>query len=151
RAMAVAPDPPDRGSEPRANDERRDHAMRRRPTGSWRGLLAPLSAALLLALPPAARAEERSMRFRPVPPESAAGLEQPRRAEREAEEIPDTTAESGSEAIPPPPVPPEPEKPEKPETRTTSGDIVRFGSDITVHRGQLIEGDVVSFGGNIEV
>jgi len=127
---------------------------RRRSTRAWLGWLA-LGA--MLALPLAAGAGERTMRmrFRPVPAESAAGLSRqtppPEAApetepETPPEETPDTTEEIGPGAIPTPPAPPE-----HPETRTTSGDIVRFGSDITVHRGQLIEGDVVSFGGNIEV
>src|SRR5262245_58214554 len=119
--------------------------------GTWTGLLA---AAVLLASAPSGRAQERTMRFRPVPPESAARFEEQNRTEAreplESQVEPDTTEESAPEGIPAvPPTPPPP--PEKSETRSTRGDIVRFGSDITVREGQTIEGDVQTFGGSIEV
>jgi len=132
--------------------------MDRSRRGTWTGLLA---AAVLMALAPSGRAQERTMRFRPVPPESAARFEERDRDDARVRivrrDTTDTTAESAPEAIPevppiPPPATPEnPEKPEVPGARSTSGDIVRFGSDITVRAGQTIEGDVQTFGGNIEV
>jgi len=97
------------------------------------------------------------MRFRPVPAESASTLSVP------SEALPDSTigrrhgragraltAPGPPSALEPPGVPEPPVVPE-PAVRTTSGDLVRFGSDITVKAGQLIQGDVVSFGGSIEV
>ena len=143
--------------------------MRKLPWGTWTGLLA---AAVLLASAPSGRAQERTMRFRPVPPESASRFEAQDRARRHPRAAQRDTTEEGSaeSAIPvppstePPPGAPErvenpevpeapeaPEKPEAPEARSTSGDIVRFGSDITVRMGQTIEGDVQTFGGDIEV
>src|SRR5262249_26915977 len=41
--------------------------------------------------------------------------------------------------------------PETWRSRSTTGDIVRFGSDITLSSEQVVEGDVVSFGGSVEV
>lgn len=48
------------------------------------------------------------------------------------------------------PVPPEaPEAPQAP--RSTTGEIVRFGSDIRVDEGQEVQGDVVAIGGDVSV
>ena len=134
--------------------------MRRLPDG---GLGGTLLIAVLLALPAwsaSTAAPERTMRFRPVPAESASSFdrttmtsERERRAE--ADSARRGRAPGVPLVVPTPPgateVPEPPEIPEPPAVRTTSGDIVRFGSDVTVKAGQLIEGDVVSFGGDIEV
>jgi hypothetical protein len=129
--------------------------MRRLPIGSWSGTLA---AAIVLALPMSSGAQERTMRFRPVPSESTSSYDA-----RDRQRSEDSTTTNRHGRIPPvpgvpavPPVPnvdaPEPpEPPEHSSGRSTSGDIVRFGSDITVQRDQTIDGDVVGFGGSIEV
>jgi hypothetical protein len=128
--------------------------MRRLPIGSWSGTLA---AAIVLALPMSSGAQERTMRFRPVSPESASSndaRDQAERYRRLAEDSTATNRRGGIPTVPPVPNVEAPEPPEPPEpssVRSTSGDIVRFGSDITVKSGQTIEGDVVSFGGSIEV
>jgi hypothetical protein len=124
------------------------------------GLSGTWLIALLLALPAGSApwaATERSMRFRPVPPESASSFDRTSmapsadssRAGRRGHITPAPIVIPPGGEIPEIPEPPEP--PEPPAVRTTSGDIVRFGSDITVKLGQMIEGDVVSFGGSIEV
>jgi hypothetical protein len=79
------------------------------------------------------------MRFRPVPPESAG------RYERTGAAAPEDTFTTSA-----PNVPATPETP-PPATRSTSGDIVRFGSDVTVEEGTTVVGDVVSFGGDVEI
>src|SRR5262245_20236319 len=162
--------PPARGPGPwgdrrRAKGERRERVMRRLPEGGTRGALLIASVIGLFAWPQPGSADERTMRFRPVPAESATTFDHAdmaaardrqaaadsavrrSRAPRAIPAIPEPpNPEAGDNAEPPPP----PEAPE-PSVRTTSGDIVRFGSDITIKPGQLIEGDVVSFGGEIEV
>jgi len=119
----------------------------------WTGVLA---FAALLALPLAGGAQERTMRFRPVSPESASSYDQTMREADRLRRAADSAATAAGHVAPIPPVPPAPgheppQLPEVPTVRTTSGDIVRFGSSITVKAGQLIEGDVVSFGGDVEV
>jgi hypothetical protein len=111
--------------------------MRRVHTATLTGLLA---LAALLAVPNVADAQQRTMRFRPVPPESAGRYEQ-------------TGAAAATDTAGIPAVPGVPEIPEvpPPTTRSTSGDIVRFGSDVTVEEGTTVTGDVVSFGGDIEI
>jgi len=127
--------------------------MRRLPSGTPTGLVALVA---LLAIAGGALAQERTMRFRPVPPESVTAREQ-RAAASRATPAPDRAERTGTtvRAVPePPPVPvvPEvPEVPEPPRIRSTSGDLVRFGSSVTVDEDQVIEGDVVSFGGDVEV
>ena len=131
--------------------------MRRLPVG---GLGGTWLIALLLAIPGGSApwaATERSMRFRPVAPESASSFERTTMA-------PSDSARAGRRGhavpapivVPPigietPEMPEPPEPPEPPSGRTSSGDVVRFGSDITVRAGQTIDGDVVSFRGDIEV
>lgn len=113
--------------------------MRGVHTGTLTGLLA---LAALLASPLGAGAQERSMRFRPVPPESASRYER-------------TDRDTSRSLLPGPDAPAIPEVPAVPEapgpTRSTTGDIVRFGSDVTIEQDQTVEGDVVSFGGDVEV
>ena len=133
--------------------------MRRLLDGRWSGALWIVA---LLALPAwcvPGVAAEHTMRFRPVPAESASTLAVP--AETEADSLPSRHRGRAGRmpiVVPAPPTTPgeapsAPEPPPVPEAavRTTSGDLVRFGSDITVKAGQLIQGDVVSFGGSIEV
>jgi hypothetical protein len=100
----------------------------------------------LLALPLAGRADQTTMRFRPVPAESASSYEQ---RDRAADARADSLERAGDAVVPPSPGSPEP--PQPPRIRSTSGDIVRFGSDITISHDQNVEGDVVSFGGDVEV
>jgi len=127
------------------------------PAGALVATAAALSLAFALALVPAARAQSsHSMRFRPVPAESASSRENAalERAQSESDADADTAAWSTTPTVPPPPAvptPPEPGETPAPATRSTSGDIVRFGSDVTVHTNQKVEGDVVSFGGSVEV
>ena len=134
--------------------------MRRFPVGGPAGTL--LAAAVLsLHAWSAPSAAEHAMRFRPVPRDSASGIDRALMEADRARELADsvTGRHDRSSRVPPAPgsdmappnVPEPPEVPEPPAVRTTSGDIVRFGSDITVREGQLIQGDVVSFGGSIEV
>lgn len=121
--------------------ERRVIEMRGVHTGTLTGLLA---VAALLATPLGAGAQERTMRFRPVPAESVGRYE--RGAAR-------ASADSARSLLPGGAAAPEvPEVPEAPApTRSTTGDIVRFGSDVTIGEDQTVEGDVVSFGGDVEV
>ena len=123
--------------------------MRRVHTGTLTGLLA---LAALLAAPIAGSAQERTMRFRPVPPESVGRYERVAAAPGRAA-VPAPPAVPADTIIlthPTVPEPPDPESP-PPVTRSTSGDIVRFGSDVTVEEGTTVTGDVVSFGGDIEI
>lgn len=125
--------------------------MRRLPEQLQTGLVALVA---LLALPWLAAAEQRTMRFHPVPTESLAVYDARDRVAA-ARDSASATADQGTAATPAAPQPPaSPESPESPEprrTRSTSGDLVRFGSDVTVERDQYIDGDVVSFGGDVEV
>ena len=136
--------------------------MRRLSDGGWGGTL--LIAALLTfpAGPAPSAAAERTMRFRPVPADSATSFDRASMSSESDRRAREDSANArrgrlqGVPAIPEPPAIETPEPPEPPEipeeaVRTTSGDIVRFGSDITVKPGQTINGDVVSFGGDIEV
>ncbi len=125
--------------------------MRTVHSGTLTGLLA---LAALIALPLDGAAQERTMRFRPVPPESAAQYERTDAARARAAAL-DSASRS---TVPEPPavpgvgaVPDVPEVPEVPHVRSTSGDIVRFGSDVSISQSQVVEGDVVSFGGDVEV
>jgi len=135
--------------------------MRRLPVGGLRVALLWIAALLAWpAWPAPGAAAERAMRFRPVPAESASSLD---RASLPSEPDSERASRRGRgprmpvvvPAIPTPPeeAPSAPEPPSMPEppVHSTSGDIVRFGTDITVKEDQLIAGDVVSFGGAIEV
>lgn len=108
-------------------------------------LMSAWALAGLLALPLPSGAEQRTMRFRPVPPESASSYEG---RDRAAAARADSLDQVDSRI---PAVPAVPEVPEVPRVRSTSGDIVRFGSDVTISHDQVVEGDVVSFGGDVEV
>lgn len=123
--------------------------MRRLPDWLQTGLLA--LAAMFFAWPAPATAEQRTMRFRPVPTESVAVFEARDRAAARADSVAEAVTQ-GLPAVPgDPDVPVAPEAPEEPRTRSTSGDIVRLGSNVTVERDQFVDGDVVSFGGDIEI
>lgn len=123
--------------------------MRRLPDWLQTGLLA--LAAMFFAWPAPATAEQRTMRFRPVPTESVAVFEARDRAAARADSVAEAVTQ-GLPAVPgDPDVPVAPEEPEEPRTRSTSGDIVRLGSNVTVERDQFVDGDVVSFGGDIEI
>jgi len=134
--------------------------MRRLPMG---GLGGTWLLALLLALPAASSsraATERSMRFRPVPPESASSFDRTTmapsadsaRTGRRGHVTPAPIVVPPSGENPEIPEPPDvPEPPQPPSVRTTSGNIVRFGNSVTIKEGQLIDGDVVNLGGDIEV
>jgi len=127
--------------------------MRRLRDGRWSDALWVVAVLALPGWTVSGAAAEHTMRFRPVPAESASSLATPPadslrhgRAARVPAVVPE--APTPPEEAPPAPEPaPVPE----PTVRTTSGDLVRFGSDITVKAGQLVQGDVVSFGGSIEV
>lgn len=132
-----------------------------------RRLLEPVSIGLtLLVLALSfghgpAGAEERRMRFRPVPAESVAAVEARDRAAAAARdaakgaddargvadfsvdvsdvsEVPDST--DTTEAVE-----------DEPRSRSTTGEIMRFGSDVTVRARQIVSGDVVSFGGDADI
>ncbi len=123
--------------------------MRGLPRNTLTGALALMG---LFALTAAGGAQERTMRFRPVPPESAARYERPERTDHAARRAQVAVDSAAAMTLSEPPVAPEaPAVPTPPRTRSTSGDIVRFGSDVTVTHGQMVEGDVVSFGGDVEV
>lgn len=127
-----------------------------------RRLLEPVSiglTVLVLALSfghGTAGAEERRMRFRPVPAESVAAIEardEAAAAAREAAKAADGThgvvdvsvdvsdaTDSTDTAVE-----------DEPESRSTTGEIMRFGSDVTVRARQVVTGDVVSFGGDADI
>jgi hypothetical protein len=127
--------------------------MRRLLDGVW-GSALWMVAVLALPAPATCAAAEHTMRFRPVPAESASSLsissEAPADSLRRGRTSRVPVVVPPAPAVETPAVPEPPEVPEPP-ARTTSGDLVRFGSDITVKSGQLVQGDVVSFGGSIEV
>ena len=137
------------------------------------------AAALLavgLALAAGAALAQGTMTFRPISADSVARLESDAsrearierriekavegRAEKRLSEIDRANAESpvsihvGDDSIvveAPGSVPEPPEVPEPPSTRESTGEIIRFGSPITVHAGQSVDGDVVSIGGSVRV
>ena len=132
--------------------------MLRLPSGTLTALAA---LALLWVLPGPAGAQERKMRFRPVPAEStdvyergtSVRITRSGRGETTHVAIPPMPAVPAVPPVPPmPPLPStDPEDAESPRVRSTTGDLVRFGSDITVGEDQVVEGDVVSFGGDVDV
>lgn len=137
------------------------------------------AAALLavgLALAAGAALAQGTMTFRPISADSVARLESDasrearieRRVEKAVEgraakrlaEIDRANADApvsihvGDDSIvveAPGSVPEPPEVPEPPSTRESTGEIIRFGSPITVHAGQAVDGDVVSIGGSVRV
>ena len=115
-------------------------ALLARPAATPAGAEEQGPLAWMLLAHPAALAQE-TMQFRSVPPESVTSIDR-RRALKAA--TPPATA------IPEPPSSPAP--PAMPELPTDqSGDVVRFGSDIVVHEGQVVTGDVVAMGGDVTV
>jgi len=146
--------------------------MRATRLTTW-ALAATLAGGIL-----AAEAAAQSMTFRPVPAESVATATEAAKADarrmreeakreidaakvRIREQIQTTTSNGGVRiqiadgvvttdslddaalipAVPKVPAPP----------RSTTGEIVRLGSDITVEPGQEVQGDVVSVGGDVRV
>src|SRR5262249_20983454 len=71
--------------------------------------------------------------------------------ESDSAEAQSDSSEWQAPAPPAPPSPPDHRLHEPRRSRSTSGDIVRFGSDITISSDQVVEGDVVSFGGSVDV
>ncbi len=122
--------------------------MRRLPERLPIGLAALV--VMLFASLGVAGAEQRTMRFRPVPAESSAAYEARDRAAA-AKDSAETWSTAATPDAPEAPATPEPSEPAEPKSHSTSGDIVRFGSDVTVERNQMVDGDVVSFGGDVEV
>jgi hypothetical protein len=61
--------------------------------------------------------------------------------------------ESGvPDAVPEPPdMPDVPDKPDSLQVDSDSNDLVRFGEDITIPAGKVVEGDVVAIGGDVTV
>jgi hypothetical protein len=58
---------------------------------------------------------------------------------------------SGDETADTPDTPDAPDAPEPPEPPDHDNDLVRFGQDIEIEQGKVVEGSVVAIGGNIEV
>jgi hypothetical protein len=139
---------------------------------------AALPALLALALSATAALAQQTMNFRPLPPESVASLEarsrlghapivQVHTSGRNGHTGVDVVIDSSGgmvnlphvkvNASVAPDAPETPETPATPETpstsssRETTGEIVRFGSDIDVPANQVVEGDVVSMGGSVTV
>ena len=109
--------------------------MPRLPSGTLTGLVA---LAMLSLLPGSAGAQERTMRFRPVPPESAAVHDDRQNVTITKVRHGETTSvDFRVPAVPNVPEVPEiPEVPKEPRARSTTGDLVRFGSDVTVDEDQ---------------
>ncbi|NOT32815.1 MAG: polymer-forming cytoskeletal protein [Candidatus Eisenbacteria bacterium] len=108
---------------------------------------------------------QNPLRFRSVPEESSSAFRQRQRARivkpssstsssssaRVAPAAGATRAEPDPEAVlAEPTIPSPPSEPEAPAVPTT-GDMVRMGSDITIEKGEVVDGDVLTFGGNIKV
>ncbi|HEV2104826.1 MAG TPA: polymer-forming cytoskeletal protein, partial [Candidatus Eisenbacteria bacterium] len=120
-----------------------------------------LTAALALAGVPALHgraAAQETMSFRPVPPESAAQIERDahaaaRTATRAAVRRAVRSATGAGDETPPEPALTDsvPVPPTARRYGRTSGDIVRFGSSIDVPDDQIVQGDVLSIGGNVTV
>ena len=99
----------------------------------------PLS---MLASSPA-QAEE-VMDFKHVPAESVSSLVGPNARSRS--ELPAAPSAPGAPSAPEPPTPPAlGSAPDK------SGDVVRFGTDITIRADETVVGDVVAMGGDVTV
>lgn len=134
--------------------------------------------AVTLALAAGGALAQGTMTFRPIPADSVARLEssdaREARIERRIESAVEGRAEKrlaeldraaagadspvsihvGDDSIvveAPGSIPETPEAPEPPEARESTGEIIRFGSPITVHAGQSVDGDVVSIGGSVRV
>lgn len=134
--------------------------------------------AVTLALAAGGAFAQGTMTFRPIPADSVARLEssdaREARIERRIESAVEGRAEKrlaeldraaagadspisihvGDDSIvveAPGSIPETPEAPEPPEARESTGEIIRFGSPITVHAGQSVDGDVVSIGGSVRV
>lgn len=96
----------------------------------------------MLASSPA-QAQE-AMDFKPVPAESVSSLVGPNARSRST--LPAAPSAPGAPSVPEPPAPPAPESaPDK------SGDVVRFGTDISIRAGETVVGDVVAMGGDVTV
>lgn len=134
-------------------------------------------AAMLAAGTLAAGAAAQTMTFRPVPAESVATATEAAKADarrmreearreidaakvRMREQIQTSTSSGGvriqindgvvtTDSLDDAVAPDAPKPPTPP--RSTTGEIVRLGSDITVESGQEVQGDVVSVGGDVRV
>lgn len=100
-------------------------------------------------LAPAPAVAQEVMEFKPVPAESVADVARPRSRRGTVPPAPAAPANPGAPSAPKVPDP-------NPDTDrdfdvSRSGDIVRFGSDITISLGQTISGDVVAMGGDVSV
>ena len=98
----------------------------------------------LRRLGPGVVSAAETLRFRPLPPESADLVTRRR-------------ARSATPVVPPPPEPPStpeppasPEPPEPPQI-VKSGDIMRVGSDIHVGKDEVVRGSVSAIGGDVTV
>ncbi|HUK63491.1 MAG TPA: polymer-forming cytoskeletal protein, partial [Dongiaceae bacterium] len=92
------------------------------------------------------------LEFKPVPEESAQAFERRAPASRTKGV---TDGHAGVATTPPTPLTPattevEPVPPEPP-TPSSTGNIVQIGSDIHIEKGQVVDGDVLSIGGDIRV
>jgi hypothetical protein len=116
--------------------------MRALVTSSMRVVWAALlSLALLPSIGPVPARAEEVLQFKPVPPESASKLEHSSHGSRRVVVTPPDHPD-----VPEPPVPPEP-----PDNLGRSGDIMRLGSDVTIEKGQVVDGDVVAIGGDVKI
>lgn len=134
--------------------------------------------AISLAFAAGAALAQGTMTFRPISADSVARLEssdtREARVERRIEKAVEARAQkrmaeidraAGTSDMPvsihvgddsivvegPGSIPEAPEVPEPPEVHESTGEIIRFGSPITVHAGQAVDGDVVSIGGSVRV
>ena len=99
-----------------------------------------LLAGLRLLRPGVVSAAE-TLRFRPLPPESA-DVVAPRRTRAMAPVVP---------PAPEPPSTPEPPATPEPPQIVKSGDVMRVGSDIHVGRDEVVRGSVSAIGGDVTV
>ncbi len=131
-------------------------------------LLRAFALGLALIAGPRLLMAQPAMDFRPVPPESVdqymrQARERARETARDVREQTQASLDSLRARDAEEPVEPtEPAEPDTPPTAvtpavpvpptvTSTGEILRFGSDIHVPAGQVVEGDVVSMGGDVEV
>ena len=82
--------------------------------------------------------------FAPAPPAAPVAPNAPG-----APPAPDLPAVAGAPT--PPDLPPAPRRPRRPSLDRRHGDRVRIGGDVTVERGEVIDGDVVAVGGSVRV
>ncbi len=143
----------------------------RRPFAQY---AAPIFTALALLGNVSLALAQQTMDFHPLPPESAAAIEprgshrieiqgSDRNGRKGVHVVIDSTGgiislpggkiSSAAETPETPDTPPPPDTPEPPSdsAHETTGEIVRFGTDIHVPENQVVEGDVVGMGGSVRV